>query len=419
MPERAMQDRFFLGRQPIINRQQQLVAYELLFRSGQSGNAALVTDDLAASAAVISHAFTDLGLISALEGKSAFINVDAALLFSEAIELLPRDRVVLELLETVELNEALYARCRQLRQLGYRLALDDVVALSGAHLPLLPLVDVIKVDVLALPGKALAPLVHALRAHPVQLLAEKVGTPQLQQQCSKLGFDLFQGYYFARPTILSGRRIPSTQAQLLSLLNMVQGNAEISDVEAALKRAPDLALGLLKLVNSVACGLPVRITSVRHAITLLGMRQLQRWLQILMFSRQDQQGGGELLLHTAIGRGRFMERLAQTLAPGEAALADSAFLTGLLSLLDALLGRPLAELLPELNLSLPVQAALLGANPPSRLGKWLALTLAVEAQDLPAVQAWLHDEPSLSWDALNRLQVEALHWADEVGRDMG
>ncbi|TJZ79065.1 EAL and HDOD domain-containing protein [Chitiniphilus eburneus] len=417
-----MEDLFFLGRQPIINRQRQLVAYELLFRDG-TGDHAQVTDDLAASASVINHTFTDLGLAGALQGRAAFINVNDELLFSEMIELLPADRVVLELLETIELNEALYRRCAELHALGYRLALDDLVALEPAHLPLLSLIDVIKVDVMLVPFDELMPLVHKLRHvtermhnRPIQLLAEKVANPEMQRHCSDLGFDLFQGYHFARPTILSGRRLNPAQAQLLSLLGLLQQDADIEELELAFKHAPNLALGLIKLVNSVACGLPVRIASVRHAITLLGLRQLFRWLQILMFAQAGNHDSGDVLLYTVVCRGRFMERLAQTLVPGQRKLADKAFLVGLLSLLDVLFDRPLVELLPELNLSIDVQAALLGDPQVSRLGHWLALTVAAEDGDVIAVRQWMATEPELDLSAINRMQVEAMQWATDMGR---
>ncbi|GAA5784164.1 cyclic diguanylate phosphodiesterase [Chitiniphilus shinanonensis] len=417
-----MEELFFLGRQPIINRQRQLVAYELLFRDGGLDHAQ-VTDDLAASAAVINHTFTDLGLAGALEGRSAFINVNDELLFSDLIELLPADRVVLELLETIALNDELYHRCAELHALGYRLALDDLVALEPGHLPLLSLIDVIKVDVMLVPFDELAPLVAKLRhvaeqmrQRPIQLLAEKVASPEMQRHCSDLGFDLFQGYYFARPTILSGRRLNPAQTQLLSLLGLLQDDADIEELELAFKRAPNLALGLLKLVNSVACGLPVRISSVRHAITLLGLRQLFRWLQILMFAQGGNPEGGDALLHTVVCRARFMERLAQTLVPRDQKLADKAFLAGLLSLLDALFGRPLVELLPELNLNVEVQTALLGSPHASRMGAWLALTVAAENGDVLAVRQWMATEPMLELPTINRIQVEAMQWSTDVGR---
>ncbi|WP_255990803.1 EAL and HDOD domain-containing protein [Chitinolyticbacter albus] len=405
---------FFLGRQPILDRGHHLVAYELLFRDGVA-NCAEVGDGLAASASVISHAFTDLGLEGLLEDKLAFINVSAELLYSDVVELLPSRRVVLELLETIPLSEALYARCRQLKAAGYRLALDDMVAVSPLHEPLLPLIDIIKVDLLGVPQERLPSLVQQLRAHPVQLLAEKVSDPQLQQCCHELGFDLFQGYHYARPTVLSGRRLQPMEAQLLQLLALIGSDSDVDEIEAALKRAPDLAVGLLRLVNSVASGLPVRIHSVRHAVTMLGLRQLYRWLQILLYARQAGQGQGDLLLYTAATRGRFMEQLAQALAPGDRRQADKAFLVGMLSLLDVLFGRPLAELLAELNLAADAQQALLLGT--GELGSWLALMRAVEGEDLAEVADWLADNAVLSLDTLNHMHVEALHWSTSIGRD--
>ncbi|WP_148714141.1 EAL and HDOD domain-containing protein [Chitinolyticbacter meiyuanensis] len=405
---------FFLGRQPIVDRHQHLVAYELLFRDG-TANRAEVEDGLAASASVISHAFTDLGLTGVLEDKLAFINVSAELLYSDVIALLPPQRVVLELLETIPLSETMYARCHQLKSAGYRLALDDVIAVSPQHEPLLPMVDIIKVDLPGVPAGKLPGLVQQLRQRPVQLLAEKVGDPELQRCCHDLGFDLYQGYHYARPTVLSGRRLQPVEGQLLQLMALIGGDAEVEEIEAALKRAPDLAVGLLKLVNSVASGLPVHIHSVRHAITMLGLRQLYRWLQILLYAQQAAQGQGDLLLYTSATRGRFMELLAHARAPADKRLGDKAFLVGMLSLLDVLFARPLGELLAELHLAGDVLTALRDGE--GALAELLTLAIAVERGDLIAIGRWLAQHPDASTGVLNRLQVEALQWAAAIGRD--
>ncbi|MBV8658236.1 MAG: EAL domain-containing protein, partial [Burkholderiales bacterium] len=197
---------FFLGRQPIVGRNRELVAYELLFRSGQD-NQAQVADDVAASAAVMQHAFTGLGLQAVLEDKLGFINLSESLLMSDVIEVLPRDRVVLEILETVPLTAAVVERCRALRAAGYRLALDDVIRFDEAQRAILPLIEVVKLDVLAMDREETERVVRALRPFNVRLLAEKIDSPSQHDFCHALGCDLFQGYFFAKPTILTGRPV--------------------------------------------------------------------------------------------------------------------------------------------------------------------------------------------------------------------
>lgn len=191
----------FLGRQPILDRHQQLVAYELLYRSGHSTEAQ-VSDDAAATAEVIRRAFKRIGIDTVLGECVGFVNVDAEMLFSQRIDALPNNRVVLELLETVEINDGIVSRCRELKQRGFRLALDDFYSCNDSYEPLLEIADIIKIDLPQLDHAALATLVQRLKPYPGRLLAEKVETWDRARECMALGFDLFQGFVFARPSVL-------------------------------------------------------------------------------------------------------------------------------------------------------------------------------------------------------------------------
>jgi c-di-GMP-related signal transduction protein len=192
----------YLGRQPILDRLFHVVAYELLFRSGSLGEA-MVDDDSAATAQVIRQAFRQMGIRTVVGDCVAFINVDAPTLFSRAVEALPKERVVIELLETIAIDDDIVRRCRELKAQGYRLALDDFVRYEEAYEPLLDIVDIVKIDVLQLAPEYLARLVKRLRPWPPQLLAEKVETRQGARACQALGFTLFQGFYFGRPAMLA------------------------------------------------------------------------------------------------------------------------------------------------------------------------------------------------------------------------
>lgn len=191
----------FLGRQPILDRRQNLVAYELLYRSGRVAQAE-VTDDGAATAQVMRNAFKRIGIDTVLGECIGFVNIDAEMLLSRRIESLPRDRVVLELLETVTIDDAVVTRCHELKRRGYRLALDDFSACTDCYEPLLEIADIVKIDVPQLDHDALAALVRRLKLYPGRLLAEKVETGERARECLALGFDLFQGFLFARPTLL-------------------------------------------------------------------------------------------------------------------------------------------------------------------------------------------------------------------------
>ncbi len=405
----------FLGRQPILDRNQQIVAYELLFRASSQAATADVTDDLAASARVIVQAFGELGMENVLSQKLGFINVSADLLMSELVELLPRERVVLELLETITITPEVVARCRELKAKGFHLALDDFV-FDAVYEPLFELVEVVKIDLLVLKPGELEQYVKRLRNWPVKLLAEKIDSQAQADQCKELGFDFFQGYFFAKPVILSGRRADPSRLSLLRLIHLVLEDAETEELEKIFKADPGLTYSLLRLVNSVGMGLTTKITSLSHAIVVLGRRQLQRWLQLLLFA---QRGGGhgleDPLLQLAATRGKLMELLSGRAFPGQREVEDKAFMVGIMSLLDTLLSTPLEEILSELHLPDDVKQALLLRNGP--LGRMLATCVGVERNDFDGVVPLLAELPGLTLGTLARDQVAALAWASAIGHE--
>jgi EAL and modified HD-GYP domain-containing signal transduction protein len=193
----------FVARQPVLDRDRNLVAYELLFRSPDSFTEARATDDALATAGVVARAFRERRIDTIVGGAKAFINVDAVSLMGSLIETLPTDRVVIELLETISIDRSIVRRCRQLKTKGYRLALDDFTCYRPEYEPLLELVDIVKVDVLSLDEARLAELVALLKPWKRTLLAEKVESVQRARDCLAMGFQLFQGFYFGRPALLA------------------------------------------------------------------------------------------------------------------------------------------------------------------------------------------------------------------------
>ena len=409
----APSSQLFLGRQPILDREQQLVAYELLFRnSGQ--NAAHVTDGVTATATVIANAFTELGIGDALGNCLGFINVDEQFLFSDLLELLPIQSVVLEILETVPPTPEVIARCHELKSKGFTLALDDVIQATPEYRELLELVEIIKVDLQPLQPAELMALVGKLRPLKKQLLAEKVDSREQMERCLKLGFHLFQGYYFAKPTIIAGKKLNHSQLALLKLMQLLLSDAETSALEAAFKPEPGLTVNLLRMTNSAGAGTTVRITSLRHAITVLGRRQLQRWLQLLLFSTGTQGGGSNPLLHLAATRGRLMELLAGNLHAGRA-MADEAFMVGIMSLMPALVGLPIAEIVAPLAIPTEVRDALCEESGP--LGDLLKLVVVAEIGDPDQIGECMTTIPNLNADLLNRCITQALAWAASIHRE--
>jgi EAL and modified HD-GYP domain-containing signal transduction protein len=407
----------YLGRQPIVDRNQELVGFELLFRDGPL-NAAKVTDDTHATSTVVSHAFSELGLGNALGCMDCFLNVDTEFLLDDAIELLPTATTVLEILESVVATPDIVARCEALRAMGFRIAIDDIVRLDDPRAPLFSLTAIFKIDLMLVGDAALPPLVAGLRkATTAMLLAEKVDEPARFASCKALGFDLFQGYYFARPTVLSGRKLDSSKVVLMKLLTQIIEDVDTPVLENSFKQAPGLSVNLLRLVNSVASGLKVRISSLRHAITVLGRRQLQRWLQLLLYT--DPSGATKLtnpLLQLAATRGRLMELLARSVAHNDAGFADHAFVCGVMSLTPALLDMPLQQILAQVNLAAPISEALLAGK--GRLGQMLGVVEAMESEDTAALADRLRELPMLHAEQLTAALADALRWANHIGEEV-
>lgn len=408
-------DQLYLGRQPILDRDQQLVAYELLFRNG-SRNVAEVTDGVQATATVIANAFAELGVEAALGSCRGFINVDEAFLFSDLLELLPRQSVVLEILETVPPTPAVVDRCKALKAAGFTLALDDVIQLEPQFAELLALVDVVKVDIQPLNRIQLMQLTMKLKPLGKQLLAEKVDSREQMEQCLKLGFTLFQGYYFAKPTIIAGKKLDHSQLSIMKLMGLVLSDAATSELEKALKLEPGLTVNLLRLTNSVGAGASETITSLNHAITILGRRQLQRWLQLLVFSSGKQTGHSNPLLLMAASRGRLMELLASQQAH-DASLLDRAFMVGIMSLMPALVGQKIEDIVAPLGLPGDVRDALCAGQ--GLLGQLLAVAESSDNGDLDRLGQALQQLPTLTTKALNHAQTEALQWANSINQDKG
>jgi EAL and modified HD-GYP domain-containing signal transduction protein len=405
-------DEIFLARQPILNSQQKLVAYELLFRGGPV-NHAVVTDHLLASSTVVHNAFYGMG-ISAVLGKShGYINADREFLLSDIVDLLSPEQIVLEVLESVEPEPELLKRMVQLRNRGFKLALDDFVGFTASSTRLVDSVDIVKVDLMRAEPRELGAMVRRLRQAKKTLLAEKVETRADFEQAQLLGFDMFQGYHFARPQLLSGgqRRNPA-KVQLLRLLGLILGDADVGLLEAEFKHHPMLTYNLLRMVNSAAMGLRTRINSLRHALILIGRRPLQSWMQLTLYTAGGGDPSSTPLLQMAAVRGKLMESLLRASGVTNQSELDSAFLTGILSLVDALLEMPREEILKQLFVSDEVRAALMGQ--PGRLSDLLKLTAMLEGDSSDDLHAALEPFAGVNAERLLELQFDAFSWANSV-----
>lgn len=373
--------RVLFARQAILDVRGRLAGYELLYRGLRDENG-LVPDAESATCQVLAGAFAEVGLAAAVGGAPAWVNVSERFVRDFDPLPLPAAQTVLELLEDHVPSAELLDRLRQLRTEGYRIALDDFVLTHG-NVAMLEIADVIKVDLRAGDRAEVEPMVRALAARGLTVLAEKVEDQHERDWSAAAGATLFQGFFFCRPVEIRGEEMRAASlARLRAAAGLADPEAGLEEIEYALRTDPELSLRLLRYLNSAALSLPHRISSVKHAMMLLGPRTVRQWALVLLMSGIGEQRGP--LLPTALIRARTAELVAHAMGLGQ---PDAFFSVGLLSVSDALAGRPLEQVLAELPLDDAVVAALLHHAGP--MGQALAGAKACERGELPAADSGL------------------------------
>ena len=400
----------YIARQPIVDAEHRLIAYELLFRHSAFAQSAHIASDVDAGISVLSNTLFNMGTEWLLKGKLAFVNMEVSMLMSSFSTLLPKDNVVIEVLETVRVTPDVLERLRELKEAGYRFALDDFHYLPESE-PLLPLASYVKLDVLEHSPRDLARMVNDLRKYPVKLVAEKVETPEQFRHCRSLGFDYFQGYYFARPENIVTRVINPTHATVLQLMEKVRKEAELHELETLFKKDVALTFKLLRYINSAGFGLSCEVQSIRHAVSILGMQPLYRWLSLLLVTA----GSGPTaptLARTAITRGRLCELLGKEDLPRND--QDNLFIVGVFSLLPALLEISMEQLLDRVVIPDTFADALLSRA--GLYGPFLALAESVESGELARLEE-LSLSLMLTPEQVNAAHMRALTWVEQLGID--
>ncbi len=401
----------FLARQTIVDAGHRLLGYELLFRHAENADNALIGSELQAGIQVIANTLFDMGTHWLLEGKLAFINMGAETLLSATTTLLPPDKIVIELTGKVGPTPEIVERLRELAALGYRFSMDNLEEGSERE-ALLPYVTYAKISTQGKQDDSLSAFVQRLRySHSVKLIAERVEDQATFRQCQAMGFDYFQGYYFARPENLSARVINPSQAVVLQLLDKVRGNAEPGDIELLFKKDVALTFKLLRYINSAGFGLSCEVQSIRHAISILGMQPLYRWLTLLLATASSGQGT-PALVRTAITRGRLCELLGGHIVSKTD--RDNLFITGVFSMLDALLETPMDSILERLVIAESIADALRDRS--GLYGPVLALAEACESQDGDNIEMMAY-ALMLTPEQVNQAHLEAIAWVEQLGLD--
>lgn len=391
----------YVARQPIFDRRRRVVAYELLFRSGLQ-NAFDALDGNQATSRVISDSLLVFDSKTMTRGKRAFINFTRDFLLGPYPTLLPKEWVVIEILESITPDRQVIAACQRLVEAGYTLALDDFVY-DSRYDPLLELVKVVKLDFLALSPLELLKHTRRLARYDLKLLAEKVETVAHYQRALDLGFSLFQGYFFSRPVVVSSHDVPGVKLTYLRMLHEInQPDLDIPRLEAVISQDVSLSYKLLRYINSVGFGLVGEVKSLRQALSLLGQDNVQKWASLVALTHLGQDKPDEILVSSLL-RAKFCESLAEPL--GMAGRSSHLFLMGLFSHLDALLDQPLEQVAAAMPLDQDLKEALIGQK--GRLGQVLALAMAYERGDWEA--SFRHAQAlELPEEALPELYLGAL-----------
>lgn len=397
----------FLARQPIFDRKQKVYAYELLFRSG-SRNFFDSLDREKATADVINNGFFSMDISQVTSGKRAFVNFTDDLLKSGAAHLLPKDLLTVEILETVEPDAEVIQSCKDLKLAGYQLALDDFIY-EEKFRPLVELADIIKVDFMATTEKQMVALFRREITDTTRMLAEKIETKEMFDTAMALGCEYFQGYFFSKPVILTGKELSHSRLarlQILRELNRVE--LDVTVLDEIFRREVGLSYKLLKYVNSPVFGLRGRVSSIPHALNLLGQREMVKWLSLIILRSMGADKPEELMT-TALVRARFGELLAQrTVLQCQ---APTLFLAGMFSLLDVFLDRSMEEILRDVPFDEGVRRILTGQ--PGAATDLHHLTMSYEKGEWTTVDN-LATKVGLEGERIPEAFSVALAWAKDL-----
>ncbi len=390
-----------VGRQPIYGGDVDVFAYELLYRGGDANQANFADGD-SATANVMLNTMLEIGLEQIVGNQLAFINMTSNLILGRLCETLPKEQVVLEVLENVEPTAEIVEALTDLSRQGYTIALDDFIYHESLQ-PLVAIANIVKVDVMALSHEEIEEHVRWLRQYPVKLLAEKVETHEDFEFCRRLGFEYFQGYFFCKPNVVSGTRVPANRIAILMLLAKLQEeDVEIPKLEKEIKADVSLSYKLLRYVNSASCGLPRTVDSIGQAACMVGIDKLRMWVTLMSLASMEEKPF-ELLV-TATVRAHMCEQLGRDL---NCEPIEQCFTVGLFSVLDGFFDCELPEVLQSLPLSLDVRNALLDRE--GLLGEILECVIAFEQGEWKAVES-----APVDLGVVQHAYLEAIQWSSQI-----
>ena len=370
----------YLARQPILDSHQGIFAYELLFRDSPDNKTAIIRNGVRETAQVLENVLNNIGLSRLVGNHKAFINCSREMLLDNIFNPLDSDRFVLEILESVDADADVVDEVKKYHNRGFEFALDDVV-FETENLkrlePFFPYVKYVKLDLFENSPEALKAAVPYFKERGMILLAEKVETEESFSACLLNGYDLFQGFFFAKPEVVQGKRMDGSLAPILRLLQFLRGDPSLAQIDQAFLAQPAIAKALVQYANSQKTFRRRPVENVQDAIAWLGVPHLQDWLMLLLYAQPEMGGSPQCkpLFQNVSQRARFLESLADVLDP-DGELPAQAFITGIISRMDALVKAPMPTILEDLEVDKEITSALLHGS--GKLGTLLALVEAVE-----------------------------------------
>jgi len=411
-----MSDKVYLATQAILDREEKIVAYELLFRSPASDKTSQVFDNVQATSRVLVNTLNTIGIETLLGNKTGFINLNEEMLHDEVIGILPCDKFMLEILEFTAVDQKLVDRIQELKAKGYQFAIDDLILddkMLTHFAPLFPLVDLLKIEVIDMNEAELRATIDKFKPMGLKLLAEKVEDREMFELCLSLGFDLFQGFYFSKPIIIEKKNLEPGKLTLSKVISQISSGEAPQTIENTFKEAPALSTSLLRYMNSAAMNFRSEVGSIKHAINLIGSKKLMQWVILISYASDGKNSAEDPLLQLVQQRAKTMEVLASLLATGKN--TDEAFMVGLLSLMDSLYGMPIEEVLASMKLDEVINSAILKGT--GQLGKLLKIVQNLENENFLEADR-LAQEVGLSPALVNEAQLSAIQWAAEISKSM-
>jgi c-di-GMP-related signal transduction protein len=393
----------FIARQPIFNHKLNVVGYELLFRGQGYAAGALIDDAARATATVVLNTLTELDMDRIVAGKTAWINVTREFVLHDLIQAVPPSVVGLEIPETELFDAEMVEALRELKQAGYKLALDDFSAREGSD-AVLELFDVVKLSMPELGRQQMRELAARLRPYPGLVLADKLATRPEHEVCIAAGCDLFQGYFFCRPAVVGTRGISANRLALLQVVAALNDpDIELSEIEQLVARDVALSFRLLRYVNSAFFGLRGDVRSIGQALALLGLENVRRWATLSTLATIDNKPT-ELTL-TALIRARFCE-----LAGAHRGIGSTAelFTLGLFSVIDGMMDAPMHDVVASLPLAEDMREALVSRQ--GQMGQLLNCVTALETGEDGPATGFISDAGDV--------YLEALMWANSAAESL-